>query len=80
MPRLIRVFAGRTLILLVLLCRGQISLTGNEDVGQDGMGLGWVGLRGRVGLGVGVDEGGIFVGWGGEGGDGRGGGGQVCVV
>ena len=35
------------------------------------MGLGWVGLGGRVGLGVGV--GGIFVGWGGEGGEGRGG-------
>ena len=69
MPRLI--FAGRTLILLVLLCRGQISLTGNEGVGQDGMGLGWVGLGGGVGLGVGV--GGIFVGWGGEGGEERGG-------
>ena len=34
------------------------------------MGLGWVGLGGRVRLDVGV--GGIFVGWGGEGGEGRG--------
>ena len=44
------------------------------------MGFGWVGLGGRVGLGVGVGR--IFVGWGGEGrgGEGRGGGGQVCVV
>ena len=46
------------------------------------MGLGWVGLGGRVGLGVGV--GGIIVGWGGEGGEGRGGEGRwrtgVCSV
>ena len=41
------------------------------------MGLGWVGLGGRVGLDVGV--GGIFVGWGGggRGGEGLGGGGHA---